>query len=72
MLHTVVFVLLPWANIKSHFVASFLQTRYWTGLEQKRGHTEVTNAVEGRTGIAAGYTHEMNENKLELNHSSEE
>ncbi|XP_066298027.1 2-(3-amino-3-carboxypropyl)histidine synthase subunit 2-like [Branchiostoma lanceolatum] len=38
--------------------ASFLQSLSWQGLEQKLGETDVTTAVEGRTGIAAGYTHE--------------
>ena len=71
--HTLLlYYLLSCANIKYHFAASFLQTRHWTGLEQKRGQTEVTNAVEGRAGIAAGYTHEMDENKLKRNHSSQE
>lgn len=44
------------------FSAYFLQTRCWTGLEQKLGETKVEDAVEGRTGIAIGYTHEFNEN----------
>ncbi|KAI8509022.1 Diphthamide biosynthesis protein 2 [Branchiostoma belcheri] len=38
--------------------ASFLQSRSWQGLEQQLGETEVTTAVEGRRGIAAGYSHE--------------
>lgn len=38
--------------------ADFLASRSWQGLEQKLGETSVTTAVEGRKGIAAGYTHE--------------
>ncbi|XP_073232965.1 2-(3-amino-3-carboxypropyl)histidine synthase subunit 2-like [Porites lutea] len=38
--------------------AEYLSSRSWRGLEQKQGETPVTKAVEGRKGIAAGYTHE--------------
>ena len=37
----------------------FLAQRSWKGLEVKRGETQVTKAVEGRSGIASGYTHEL-------------
>ncbi|XP_078574406.1 2-(3-amino-3-carboxypropyl)histidine synthase subunit 2-like [Branchiostoma floridae x Branchiostoma japonicum] len=43
---------------ESNSGASFLQSLSWQGLEQKLGETEVTTAVEGRKGIAAGYSHE--------------
>lgn len=39
-------------------LAEYLSSRSWRGLEQKQGETPVTKAVEGRKGIAAGYTHE--------------
>ncbi|CAB4032792.1 Hypothetical predicted protein, partial [Paramuricea clavata] len=39
--------------------AEFLAQRSWKGLEVKRGETQVTKAVEGRSGIASGYTHEL-------------
>ncbi|XP_028408526.1 2-(3-amino-3-carboxypropyl)histidine synthase subunit 2-like [Dendronephthya gigantea] len=38
--------------------AGFLAQRSWKGLEPKRGETEVTKAVEGRSGIASGYANE--------------
>ena len=38
--------------------AEYLQSRSWQGLEQRLGETEVTEAVEGTTGVAAAYTHE--------------
>ena len=41
------------------FSAEFLAQRSWKGLEVKRGETQVTKAVEGRSGIASGYTHEL-------------
>lgn len=34
---------------------SFLAGRSWSGLEQKLGETRVSEVVEGRRGIAAGY-----------------
>ena len=34
---------------------SFLAGRSWSGLEQKLGETKVSEVVEGRRGIAAGY-----------------
>ena len=39
-------------------LAEYLSSRSWRGLEQKLGETPVTKAVDGRKGIAAGYTHE--------------
>lgn len=39
--------------------AEFLNKRTWRGLEQQLGETEVTMAAEGRSGLAAGYTHEL-------------
>ena len=39
-------------------LAEYLSSRSWRGLEQKQGETPITKAVEGRKGIAAGYTHE--------------
>ncbi|XP_032231590.1 2-(3-amino-3-carboxypropyl)histidine synthase subunit 2 [Nematostella vectensis] len=36
----------------------FLASRSWQGLQQNLGDTPVTTAVEGRRGIAAGYTDE--------------
>ncbi|KAL9979820.1 hypothetical protein ACROYT_G017537 [Oculina patagonica] len=38
--------------------AEYLASRSWRGLEQKQGETPVTKAVDGRKGIAAGYSHE--------------
>ncbi|XP_029181638.2 2-(3-amino-3-carboxypropyl)histidine synthase subunit 2-like [Acropora millepora] len=38
--------------------AEFLASRSWKGLEQNLGETPVTKAVEGKEGIAAGYTDE--------------
>ncbi|EDO35768.1 predicted protein [Nematostella vectensis] len=38
--------------------AEFLASRSWQGLQQNLGDTPVTTAVEGRRGIAAGYTDE--------------
>lgn len=38
--------------------AEYLRSRSWQGLEQRLGETEVTEAVEGTTGVAATYTHE--------------
>lgn len=38
--------------------AEYLRNRSWQGLERKLGETSVSTAVEGRTGIAASYTHE--------------
>lgn len=43
--------------------AGYLQSRSWQGLEQRLGETEVTEAVEGTTGIAAAYTHELIEHR---------
>ena len=43
--------------------AEFLAQRSWKGLEVKRGETEVTKAVEGRSGIASAYTHEPAQDK---------
>lgn len=37
----------------------YLQTRSWTGLEQKLGQTEISKAVEGKKGIAMGYDGEQ-------------
>jgi len=48
-------------NVGENSAASFLQARIWSGLEQNLGKNELTNVVEGRTGIATGYTHEMKE-----------
>lgn len=39
-------------------LAEYLASRSWRGLEQKLGETAVTKAVDGRKGIAAGYSHE--------------
>jgi len=33
----------------------YLLERSWQGLEQKFGETPVSDAIEGRLGIAAGY-----------------
>ena len=41
----------------------FLTNRSWTGLEQNLGITEVTKAIDGKKGIAAGYEEE-NEKKI--------
>ena len=41
-----------------HFIAYYLHSRSWQGLERKLGETEVIDAVEGRSGIAMGYSHE--------------
>ena len=38
--------------------AQFLHGRSWRGLEQKLGETEITNPVEGRTGLPVSYSHE--------------
>ncbi|KRX47377.1 Diphthamide biosynthesis protein 2 [Trichinella murrelli] len=38
----------------------FLQSRSWKGLEEKIGETPVENVIEGRSGLAAGYTTEPN------------
>ena len=38
-----------------------LADRSWQGLEQKLGQTPVSKAVEGRRGIAMGYTEEPKE-----------
>jgi len=43
--------------------AEYLASRSWRGLEQKLGETPVTKAVEGREGVAAGYTHEKGLNQ---------
>ena len=42
----------------SFSLAEFLASRSWKGLEQNLGETPVTKAVEGKEGIAAGYTDE--------------
>uniref|UniRef100_S4P9V0 Diptheria toxin resistance protein n=3 Tax=Pararge aegeria TaxID=116150 RepID=S4P9V0_9NEOP len=39
-------------------IGSNLQSRSWTGLEQKLGETEVTKAEEGRKGIPLQYSNE--------------
>ena len=39
-------------------IAHYLHSRTWQGLEKKLGETEITTAVEGRRGIAVGYSHE--------------
>jgi len=44
-------------------LAEYLASRSWRGLEQKLGETPVTKAVEGREGVAAGYTHEKGLNQ---------
>ena len=41
------------------FLDEFFSSRAWKGLEQKLGETEVSSAVEGIRGIAAGYSHEQ-------------
>ena len=71
MLNPITYILTPvtFLFFVSHFTASFLQTRFWNGLEQKLGQTEVVDAVEGRTGIASGYTHEMDDTGIEHNES---
>lgn len=38
--------------------AEYLRGRSWQGLEQKLGETEVSKAVEGRSGLPALYLHE--------------
>ncbi|KRZ21054.1 Diphthamide biosynthesis protein 2 [Trichinella pseudospiralis] len=38
----------------------FLQSRSWKGLEEKIGETPVEAVIEGRSGLAAGYTTEPN------------
>ena len=43
-------------------LGEFLASRSWRGLEQKQGETPVTKAVDGRKGIAAGYSHEKDLN----------
>ncbi|RMX51186.1 hypothetical protein pdam_00004083 [Pocillopora damicornis] len=44
-------------------LAEYLASRSWRGLEQRLGETPVTQAVEGRTGIAAGYLHEKGQDQ---------
>ncbi|OXU29470.1 hypothetical protein TSAR_009190 [Trichomalopsis sarcophagae] len=38
---------------------NFLQSRSWSGLEQKLGESSVSLAVDGRTGIPTNYTNEQ-------------
>lgn len=45
------------------FLAEYLASRSWKGLEQKQGETPVIKAVQGREGIAAGYSHEKGLNQ---------
>lgn len=45
-------------TVLSFSLAEFLASRSWKGLEQNLGETPVTKAVEGKEGIAAGYTDE--------------
>ena len=45
--------------LSSHFVAQYLHSRSWKGLEQQLGETPVQpRAVEGRSGLAVQYDHE--------------
>lgn len=41
------------------FAEEFFSSRSWKGLEQNLGQTEVSDAVEGMKGIAAGYSNEQ-------------
>jgi len=41
------------------FAEDFFSSRSWKGLEQNLGQTEVCDAVEGRKGIASGYSNEQ-------------
>ena len=42
--------------------AQFLHGRSWRGLEQQLGETEVSEPVEGRTGLPVSYSHEHKHN----------
>eukprot|EP00112_Aurelia_sp_Birch-Aquarium-sp1_P009642 Seg2100.8 transcript_id=Seg2100.8/GoldUCD/mRNA.D3Y31 product="hypothetical protein" protein_id=Seg2100.8/GoldUCD/D3Y31 len=46
------------ATFGENSAAHYLHTRSWQGLERKLGETEVIDAIEGRSGIAMGYSHE--------------
>ena len=46
-------------SVYSRRAGDFLASRTFTGLEQKLGETKVERAVEGRKGIAKGYTDEV-------------
>lgn len=45
------------------YLAEYLASRSWKGLEQKQGETPITKVVQGREGIAAVYSHEKGLNK---------
>ncbi|KAK3091498.1 hypothetical protein FSP39_020269 [Pinctada imbricata] len=46
------------SNVSADTAGEFLSTRSWKGLDQQLGETPIIKAVEGRKGIASGYTHE--------------
>ncbi len=39
-------------------LGEYLKNRTWTGLEQKLGETVVSRPIEGKKGIAMGYSSE--------------
>ncbi|XP_052099458.1 2-(3-amino-3-carboxypropyl)histidine synthase subunit 2-like [Mytilus californianus] len=47
-------------TVKAENAEEFFSSRSWKGLEQNLGQTEVSDAVEGSKGIAAGYSYEQN------------
>ena len=58
----IVFLAWEWSGLIL-FLADYLASRSWKGLEQKQGETPVTKAVHGRAGLAAGYSHEKGLNQ---------
>ncbi|XP_069128208.1 2-(3-amino-3-carboxypropyl)histidine synthase subunit 2-like [Argopecten irradians] len=50
------------SEVPADTAGEYLASRSWRGLEQQLGETEVTRAVEGQKGIAAGYTNEPDTN----------
>ncbi|XP_060081378.1 2-(3-amino-3-carboxypropyl)histidine synthase subunit 2-like [Ylistrum balloti] len=50
------------SEVPADTAGEYLASRSWRGLEQKLGETEVTKALEGQKGIAAGYTNEPETN----------
>ncbi|XP_033738046.1 LOW QUALITY PROTEIN: 2-(3-amino-3-carboxypropyl)histidine synthase subunit 2-like [Pecten maximus] len=46
------------SEVPADTAGEYLASRSWRGLEQQLGETEVTKALEGQKGIAAGYTNE--------------
>ncbi|OWF34913.1 2-(3-amino-3-carboxypropyl)histidine synthase subunit 2-like [Mizuhopecten yessoensis] len=47
------------SEVPADTAGEYLASRSWRGLEQQLGETEVTKALEGQKGIAAGYTNEL-------------